>query len=103
MNYGKNIPERNSMNQHGKQTSNQARRADTVQRKTAKAVAKQMPAAPPVYRPQPTARVLQRKSAVLSVKSNSSPAGHRVEAMKSVWPKIANAPKVFNPNPTPRV
>jgi hypothetical protein len=101
---------------NAKQTSDtnsiSAKQPGVVQRQTATSPAVQRTQTPPpVYRPQPVPRVLQRKSALPSDKSLSSrlappPPDGRAEAKMIVPPKTAgrsNSPSVFNPNPTPKV
>ncbi len=68
---------------------------------------KAAPAAPPPYRPQPTPRVLQTKSAI-----NKGPVATNSHRAASVTPQLMKpgtavvnrvAPPVYRPNPAPRV
>ena len=75
------------------------------------------PVAPPVYRPQPVPKVLQRKSAVVrqspspvSRSQTAAPPANLLQARKlaqakmaAAQPRTPAAPQVYRPQPPPRV
>lgn len=94
MNNGKKWP-----HQHGPQIKPNRKPGQPTMRGTLqpKAVAmpqaKRLPAAPPVYRPQPTPKVLQSKAAQSQPPASNS----------KIKPKLPIAPPVYRPQPTPKV
>ena len=94
MDQRKNIPVASIGKQKLMRKFPQLHGSGSVQRKAAPSSVRKPPAAPPIYRPQATPKVLQRTSAIRQPSHNNS------GAQASRTP---TAPPAYRPQPTPKV